>query len=230
MKILIFPILIAALVAAVPLGVRGSVITPDLSKIADTTRRKVTDATAEAATVDGKKAAHLQATGDSANGSAGMALVNGTEFSTGSVELDLKGNSEGRRSFVGVVFNVLDTKTFEAIYFRPFNFRTNEPYSLRAVQYISWPAHPWERLRKEKPNQFEKPVTTRPDPLAWFHARIEVTHEQVRVFVNHAKEPSLSVDRLAKGGVKRPVGLFVDTHDAFYANLQIEPDANTRQP
>jgi hypothetical protein len=30
-----------------------------------------------------------------------------------------------------------------------------------------------------------------PDPDSWFHARIEVTDREVRVFVNDAKEPSL---------------------------------------
>jgi hypothetical protein len=222
----IIPVLLVGLVAALSRDARGSVLTPDLSRIADPAIWKISEATGEAVTVDGKQAAHLQATGDSANGSVGMALTKGIELSTCAVELDLKGNSEGRRSFLGVVFNVLNTNTFEAVYFRPFNFRTNEPYRLRAVQYISWPAHPWDRLRKDSPNQFEKPIASQPDPLGWFHARIEVAEKQVRVFVNHEKEPSLAVDRLAQGGAKRPVGLFVDTHDGFYANLKVESDPN----
>jgi hypothetical protein len=213
----------ASLLAAAPGRVNATTLTPDLSRITDSQSWKVTDATAEALIVDGKQAAHLQAAGDSANGNVGMALANGSQFSTGAIELDLKGRSARQRCFLGVVFNVSDTKTFEGVYFRPFNFRTNAPYRLHAVQYIAWPLYTWEHLRKNKPDQFEKPIIPPPDPDDWFHARIEVTDQQVRVFVDHAREPSLTVSRLAKGGVKRPVGLFVDSHDGLYANLQVTP-------
>ena len=198
----------------------GSVF--NLSDIADGKSWKVSDATAEALVVDGKKVAHLRATGDSANGDVGLALANGKEFSTGEIELDLKAMSP-HRGFLGIAFNVTDTKTFEAIYFRPFNFRTNEPYRLRAVQYLAWPRYTWERLRENSPGQYEKPINPPPHPEGWFHARIEVTAKQVLVFVNRAPEPSLAVQRLATGGVKRPFGLFVDSHDGLYANLQVRP-------
>src|SRR5262249_58560629 len=120
--------------------------------------------------------------------------------------LDLKAGSGEQRCFLGVVFNVADTKTFEGIYFRPFNFRTNSPYRLRAVQYIARPVHTWEQLRKNTPGQYEQPVDPPPDPERWFHARVEVTDKQVRVFVNHSPEPALTVNRLAEGGRKRPLG------------------------
>jgi hypothetical protein len=43
------------------------------------------------------------------------------------------------------------------------------------------------------------------------------------VFVNGAKDPSLTVPRLALGGTERPVGLFVDVDDGAYANFKITP-------
>lgn len=215
--------IVAILLAAVSGRANETSITPDLSKITDAKNWKVTDATGEALIVDGKQAAHLQAAGDSANGSVGMALASGTEFSTGAIEIDLKGRGGAQRCFLGVVFNVSNTKTFEGVYFRPFNFRTNEPFRLHAVQYIAWPVNTWEHLRQNKPGQFEKPINPPPDPSEWFHARIEVTEKQVQVFVNHARESSLTVPRLAEGERKRPVGLFVDSHDGFYANLKVEP-------
>ena len=213
----------AGLLAAIPVSANESSVTPDLSRIRDSKVWKVSDATAEALIVDGRQAARLQATGDSATGTVGLALAIGTQFSTGAIEVDLKGRSGSPRCFLGVVFNVVDTKTFEAIYFRPFNFRTNEPYRLRAVQYIAWPTNTWEHLRQNTPGQFEKPINPSVDPDAWFHARIEVTQKQVQVFVDHTKEPCLTIPRLAEGRANRPVGLFVDSHDGLYANLEVRP-------
>lgn len=223
MKCIIRLLVSAMLLAGVSGRANESSITPDLSRIQDGQIWKVSDATAEPLVVEGKQAARLQATGDSATGTVGMALANGTQFSTGNIEVDLKGRSGSPRCFLGVVFNVVDTKTFEAIYFRPFNFRTNEPYRLRAVQYIAWPTNTWEHLRKNAPGQFEKPINPSPDPEGWFHVRIEVTQKQAQVFVNNAREACLTVQRLAEGRANRPVGLFVDSHDGLYANLEVKP-------
>ena len=198
-------------------------IAPSLAKITDTKIWKVSNATAETVEIDGKRAAHLKAKGDSANRIAGLALPVGVEFTTGVIELDLKGKNAPQGSFLGVVFNVVDEKTFEGIYFRPFNFKADEPARNRAVQYIAWPENTWEKLRKDKPGQFENTVNPVPDPDGWFHARIKVADKQVRVFVNDSKEPCLTVNRLAEGGMNRPVGLFVDVAEGLYANLKITP-------
>jgi hypothetical protein len=197
---------------------------PDLGRIADDKAWKVSNATAELASVDGKSAVRLVAKGDSANGIVGLALPIGIEFDTGVIEVDLKGKNVRQRSFLGVAFNVVDDRTFEGIYFRPFNFRAEPPIDGRSVQYIAWPEHTWEHLRKEKPGQFEQPVRPVPDPDGWFHARIQVTSAEVQVFVDDAKAPSLVVARLSRVNAKRPLGLFVDSADGIYANLRITPD------
>ena len=44
-----------------------------------------------------------------------------------------------------------------------------------------------------------------------------------RVFVSYAKVPSLVVERLATDKAKRPVGLFVDSADGYYANVRLIP-------
>lgn len=180
---------------------------------------KVTHAAAEGVEADGQHAVRLTAEGDSANGIVGLALPPAIRFSTGTIEIDLKGKNVRGRSFLGVAFNVVDEKTFEAVYFRPFNFKAADPFRTRAVQYIAWPANTWEHLRKSAPGQFENSVSPVPDPDGWFHARIEVSNNDVRVFVNHAKEPSLVTKRLSSGCVRRPAGLFVDSSDGHYANL-----------
>jgi hypothetical protein len=202
---------------------KDNVITPDLSAIVGGKGWKVRNATAEGVTVDGKRAVRLTATGDSANGNVGLALVDGVDFTTGVIELDLQGQNVRGRSFLGVAFNVEGQRGFEAIYFRPFNFKAEGDFKNRAVQYISWPDHTWEGLRKTRPGKFEAAIRPVPDPDKWFHARIEVDAKQVRVFVNEAKEPCLTVERLAEVKKGRPMGLFVDSADGLYANLEITP-------
>jgi len=199
------------------------VLTPDLGGIATGTGWKIHNATPESIEVDGKRGVRLTAKDDSANGIVGLALVDGMKFTTGVIEIDLQGKNVRGRSFLGVAFNVADEKTFEAIYFRPFNFKADGEFKNRAVQYIAWPDNTWEKLRKSQSGKFEGPISPLPDPDMWFHARIEVGDKQVRVYVNQAKEPCLTVDRLTESGKPRQVGLFVDSADGLYANLKITP-------
>jgi hypothetical protein len=223
------PMLIAwrilILLLAVPMGEcysQEKTITPHLRKIAAGKGWTVHNATAEAVEDRGKSAVRLRAKGDSASGIAGLALADGVEFSTGVIEVYLKGR-DVRPSFLGVAFNAKDEKTFEAVYFRPFNFKADGVFTGRAVQYIAWPESTWEKLRKDQPGKFEGPVSSVPDANDWFQARVEVGENQVRVYVNGAAEPCLTVDRLADGGKGRPAGLFVDTGEALYARLKIIP-------
>jgi len=195
-------------------------ISPDLSKVPAGNGWSVHNATGEAVEVEGKSGVRLKAKADSITGVAGLVLATGVEFTAGIIEIDLKGKSV-RPSFLGVAFNVADEKTFEAVYFRPFNFRAGGEFRSHAVQYIAWPEHPWNELRKNRPGKFEGPVNSMPDPNHWFYARIQIEPKQVRVYVNEAKEPCLVVDRLADGGKPHPLGLFVDSGDGLYANLKV---------
>lgn len=128
----------------------------------------------------------------------GIVWLKGERFSTGVIEIDLKGKDVFQKSFLGVVFHGVDTNRYDIIYFRPFNFRT--PDSVRhihAVQYCSAPEFGWDRLRAERNAQFEKAIDPPPAAEAWFHARIEVDAQgMVRVYVNHAKTPALVVHKL----------------------------------
>lgn len=223
MKIILLTLALSGLVS-IPVDAQQTPDTPDLAVVTDAKSWRVFHATAETVETDGKRAVRLVAEGDSANGLVGLALPMSVRFGTGTIEIDLKGKNVKQRSFLGVAFNVADERTFEAIYFRPFNFKAEEPMRGRSVQYVAWPANTWEHLRKTAPGRFENPVHPVPDPDSWFHARIEVTEKQVRVFVDHASEPSLVVSRLLPGGQRRPAGLFVDSAEGLYANLRITPD------
>src|SRR6266487_177262 len=68
---------------------------------------------------------------------------------------------------------VNDSTTFDAIYFRPFNF-FNPERNTHSVQYISMPDHPWQQLRQDFPGKYESKIYNPPNPDDWFHATIEI--------------------------------------------------------
>jgi hypothetical protein len=216
--------LFAALSLAAPGRADRGGFTPDLSQINDNKVWRVINGEHDTAKEAGKNVVYLKPKGHAAKGSnVGLALPEGVDFAEGTIEVDLKGKGKRETSFVGVAFDVADGKTFEAIYFRPFNFlRDDKSFRVHAVQYVSWPEHTWEKLRKETPGVFEAAVKPIPEPSGWFHARIEVTKQKVSVWVDDAKEPCLVVDRLS-GREKGKIGLFVDSKESAFANLRILP-------
>src|SRR5207249_7598016 len=128
----------------------------------------------------------------------GVAYLQGVEFTNGTIELDVRGKDVPQQSFVGVAFHGVDGTTYDAIYFRPFNFRAEDPARRgHAVQYIAQPIYPWQKLLADQPGKYERAIDPVPDPNAWFHVRVVVTSPKVSVFVDDAKEPSLVVDQLS---------------------------------
>jgi hypothetical protein len=154
----------------------------------------------------------------------GVAWLLGSDFSEGTIDVELRGKNDPGRSFIGIAFRGADDKSFDVVYFRPFNFKNQDPARrLRAVQYVSWPSFTWEKLRQESPGKYEQPVSPAPDPDGWFRARIVIENRKVSVFVNDALRPSLVVTPLSdrRGG---RVGLWVDTTSVGdFANLKLTP-------
>ncbi len=128
----------------------------------------------------------------------GAIWLDGVNFTEGTIECDILGKSQPRGSnFPGIAFHGADDTTFDCVYFRPFNFRAENPENAsHAVQYISHPQWTWQKLRAEKTGQYEKLITPPPDGDTWFHAKIVVARRKVSVFVNDAPKPSLEVDLL----------------------------------
>jgi hypothetical protein len=154
----------------------------------------------------------------------GIAYLEGVEFANGTMEFDVRGKDVRQQSFVGVAFHGVDESTYDAVYFRPFNFMTDDSARrIRAVQYISHPTYTWEKLRTEHPGRYEKPVSPVPDPNAWFRVRVVIASPKVSVFVNDAKDPSLVVNQLSERKKGR-VGLWVgNTSGGDFANLTLVP-------
>ena len=161
----------------------------------------------------------------------GGVLLEGVQLSEGVIEVDLKGKDVAQQSFLGIAFHVVDWTALDAVYFRPFNFRAGTAEQrAHAVQYVSHPANTWQRLRTERPGQFEQAIDLPPDPNGWFHARIVLAGGRVEVFVNGATKPSLAVEDLGaakSGGVALWAG---NGSDGAFANLKITPTAPAGPP
>ena len=152
----------------------------------------------------------------------GLAILNDVTFDNGTIEFDVKGRNVMQESFVGIAFLIQDRTTYDAIYFRPFNFmNADTARRRRAVQYISQPAFPWETLREKHPGKYENKVTPVPNPDDWFHARVVVDGKKVSVFVNQSPLPSLEVVRLTDVQTGK-VALWVGNgSNGSFANLVI---------
>ena len=151
----------------------------------------------------------------------GLAIYQDLEFENGTIEIDVKGKDVLQQSFVGVAFHIQNDSTYNAVYFRPFNFKKPERAS-HSVQYICHPKFTWQKLRSEFPQQFEKTVTPVPNPDEFFHARIEVKWPTVKVFVENADNPSLEVKMLSTFK-KGKIGLWVGNgSDGSFKNLIVK--------
>jgi len=199
-------------------------ITPDLSHLASGQGAQVFNRSVAIAKDGDRTVARL----DSRTGDGG-AWLDGVQLGDGVIEVDLRGKDVAQQSFLGIAFHVVDWTTYEAVYFRPFNFKAAGVDSRsHGVQYISHPANTWQKLRAERPGQFEKAVEPPPDPNGWFHARIVLANSKVEVYVNGAATPSLVVDDLGEqksGGVALWAG---NNSDGAFANLTITPAAAGR--
>jgi len=184
--------------------------TPDLSKVNDS----------DVWTLHNRKLVEDEAVHLNGQPGDGLLLINDFNFKNGTIEVDIKGIDQRGMSFVGIAFHILNDSTFDAVYFRPFNFKSPERKG-HSVQYISHPKNTWYSLREKHPEKYENPVSPAPDPTGWFHATVQVDFPEVKVFVNDAKEPSLVIEQLSnrKEGL---LGFWVGNNsEGWFRNLKI---------
>ncbi|RFM28121.1 hypothetical protein [Deminuibacter soli] len=180
-------------------------------------RIEVVNRNAQVQTINQKEGVHLTEMPGS-----GIAWLRNVSFSEGTISVDIKGKNISQQSFVGIAFHGLSDSTYDAVYFRPFNFRA--PDAVRrshSVQYISLPAYDWEKLRNEHPNMYEQAIDSAPDPNDWFHVTIRVKSDSISVYINNAEKPSLEVKPLTRrrSGM---LGLWVGNNSAGdWCNLEI---------
>ncbi|MBW8683066.1 hypothetical protein [Chitinophaga rhizophila] len=130
---------------------------------------------------------------------SGFVWLNDSQFGNGTIKMRLKGKDVLQRSFIGIAFHAANDSTFDAIYFRPFNFRSTD--SIRrshSVQYVSYPGYEWDVLRKDFPGKYEHDVQPVPDPNGWFLMSVEIDYPHIKVYVDKAATPSLVIKQLSK--------------------------------
>ena len=154
----------------------------------------------------------------------GVAWVEGTEFRTGAIEVDIRGREDLQQNYVGVAFHRKNDNTYEAVFLRPFNFRAADPiHKQHAVQYISLPRFDFQDLRDKFPEEFENPVDASIVPAEWVKLRVVVEGSKVKIYVGPVNEVTLEVRKLGQldGG---QVGLWVgNVSGGDFANLVITP-------
>jgi hypothetical protein len=199
---------------------------------------RLVNATAEPATLDGKKGLRVkevlaqmspQAQAQRTTGEA-LVVIEGPEFANGVIEAEIAGvpapgAPETARGFVGIAFRVQkDMRTFEQLYLRPTNGRADDQERRNhAVQYSSHPDWPFFRTRKETPSKYEAYVDLVAG--AWTKVKIDVRDAQARLYVHDQEQPTLIVNDLKMGGqATGAVALTPGVNSiAHFRNLTITP-------
>jgi len=155
--------------------------------------------------------------------SSGLAIINNVEFETGIIEFDVLGENNPGRSFVGIAFNIQNDSTYEAIYFRPFNFKSSEKIRREhSMQYIFHPDFTWKRLRTEKEGQFESEFFNPPSPDDWFSIRVKINSERVIIEDQSSGERLMEVERLSSTNSNK-IGFWTGFGSkGSFRNLRIE--------
>lgn len=172
----------------------------------------------------GKNAVRVDALPTAANGES-YAIVKGSHFHNGTIEVDLAGKpavnaGEGARGFIGIAFRLKDDH-YEYIYLRPTNGRVDDQVRRNhSTQYAAQPDYDYDRLRKESPGKYESYVDL--EPGVWTHYRIVIEGTRARLYVHDAAQPCLIVDDLKHGDSEGSVALWVGPGtEGYFANLKI---------
>lgn len=183
----------------------------------------------EAVTYQGRKAVRVTDPNLQAQDGTRLAVIPGTEFQNGSIEIEVAGDTApdanpALRGFTGVAFRVEGGgAAYEAFYIRTKNGRSEDQEQRNhSAQYISFPDYPWQRLRREAPSKYESYVDLVPG--RWTKLRVEVDGRKARLYVDGAEQPTLVVSDLKRGESKGAVALWIGPGTvAHFANLKITP-------
>jgi hypothetical protein len=157
-----------------------------------------------------------------------FALLKSVTFKNGTIELKvlsrlLPNAGPGSRGFIGIAFRINDSVSkFENIYIRPSNGRADDQVRRNhSTQYVSYPDHPFSRLRQEAPEKYESYADMALNE--WITIKIVVLDSQAKLFINDAKQPCLIVNDLKHGSnLAGSIGLWVDGGtEGYFADLRV---------
>lgn len=164
---------------------------------------------------------------------AGVALLTGSGFSNGTIEVDVAGTVDPEasfvtrffaRGFIGIAFRIEPgLSAYERIYLRPTNARSRDQLRRNhSTQYDSLPDHPWSRLREESPGRYESYVDL--EPGVWTRMRIVVSGDTAMLHVGDADQPALVIPDLVRGDAAGGIGLWVGPGTlGYFRNLGVRP-------
>jgi hypothetical protein len=188
---------------------------------------------ADIANYQGRRALHIRnddstiSEGSLAGGQS-LAVVKGSDFKDGTIEVDVvgwprQGAPPDTRGFAGVAFRLQDDASrFEAFYLRFSNGRAEDQLRRNhTAQYVSEPDFSWFRLRSEQPGVYESYVDIA--EKAWARIKVVVSGSKAQLYVNGAKQPCLIVNDLKLGNTHGRIALWngSDT-EAYFSRLRIE--------
>lgn len=175
----------------------------------------------------GRAAIQVNANAEAANATS-YAVVKGTSFRDGTIEVDLAGQpaataGAAARGFIGVAFRIQTDGRYEYIYLRPTNGRADDQVRRNhSTQYSSYPDFDFARSRQEAPEKYESYVDLQPG--VWTKYKIEVDGRKARLYVNGAEQPCLIVNDLKLDPQSGGVALWVGPGtEGYFANLRITP-------
>ncbi len=157
-----------------------------------------------------------------------LAIVDGVEFSNGTIELELAGSPApgaqgGARGFVGVAFRLNDdNEAYDCFYLRPTNGRADDQERRNhTAQYVSHPDWTWYRFRGETPSKYETYADIAPNE--WIKVKITVDGEKARLYVNGVTQPTLVINDVKSGAnASGEVALWIEVSTiGRFRNLKI---------
>lgn len=194
---------------------------------------EVVNIKANVAEYRGRRAVHLYRGEDqpretNARSPESIAILTGTDFKDGTIQVDLAGlpaagGPPNARGFIGIAFRVVSHgSNFECFYIRPTNGRADDQLRRnRALQYESSPDYPWFRLRSENPGVYESYADL--EAGAWTQLKIEVAGTKARLYVNGADQPALIVNDLKMGDSRGQIALWTSIEtDGYFSNLTVK--------
>lgn len=193
-------------------------------------RLELTNAHAEFTTYRGKQA--LKLTEKEAAPGQALAIIPNVSFRNGTIDVEVSGAPsktafDQARGFIGIAFRMqADGVHYENFYIRPTNGRADDQLRRNhAIQYVSSPDWPWERLRKEAPGVYESYADM--SPGEWTHLRIVVHQTQASLYVGDSAQPCLIVHDLKLGDTQGSVALWIGPGtEGYFRNLTISSESD----
>src|ERR1700735_1917563 len=189
---------------------------------------ELVEAKAEVVNYRGRTAIHLVPLPDQPKDYSMLAIVSGTDFKNGTIEIEVAGSPRKDadptdRGFIGLAFRSQGRgNRAEYFYLRPTNGRSDDQLRRNhSVQYVSTPDFPWQRLRKESPGVYESYADL--DVGAWTKMKIVVSGTKAQLYVNGADQPCLIVNDLKLGEAHGQIALWAfGTTDGYFSNLSVK--------